>query len=208
LITLQLVEQRVRKGLAAIKTGESTPQQALQSVVRQLSKELSEQQFSLLVDHFQTKHTKGKLCAAKQLLLQALCAVRVPKTHDTREQQPDQSCPNHSSTISSKTSAVVPISPVFLQPCRSKQEDFFALPSTAAAAVVASAATRDTSRPRDQNNPLGAVHQQLLSEQQQQQQATQHNAGSDTPTAAALAACTAGSSRHEAFRQSLSPLQV
>lgn len=200
----------MRKSLAAVKTGESTPQQALQSVVQQLSKELSEQQFSLLVEHFQTKHTKGKLCAAKQLLLQALCAVRVPSTHDTRQQQPDQSCHHPISTISSKTSAAAHISPVVLQPWQSKQEVFRGLPLAAAAAAVGSAAAFDASTSRDQNTPLGAVHQQLLLQQQQhqqQQQNTQHRPGSGTQTAA-IAASAAGSNRHQAFRQSLSQLQV
>lgn len=212
----------MRKSLASVKIGQSTPQQALQSVVHQLAKELSEQQFCFLLDYFQTKHTKGQLSGAKQLLLQALCAVRSPAKQDTREQQQQPGQTQYldpSSAISNKTPAAG-VGPALAQTWQQQQQQDIKSQVSKAAAGTAGHA-QDIRFSRDQHTPPPAAvqHKQVLSAQHllQQQQVlvtpgsclTAGTSGSQAAAATAgVDAPVKGSSKWRAFKQALPPLQV
>lgn len=190
----QLVEQRVKRSLSRVASGRDTPQQALQTVVQQLHQELSGQQFQQLVDYFKFKQTTGQLTAAKQLLLQLLCAVRIPASgHATYKEQGQQ----YSATLCNSKAAAAS-SAGCLQSLQHQQQHA-ALEETAQVAAASSAADT-SSRRRDQAlSPAGPSQQQEL-------RSALPNFYSSTP--AASVAASGSSSKALAFRQSLSPLQL
>lgn len=213
---VQLVEGRVRRSLQAVRAGKATPQQALQSAVQQLAAELSEDQFSTIVDYFSAKHTQGQLSGAKQLLLQALCTVKQqqqqPRRQALQDQQQAKLCPDPGSLLSSKTSAPGTVSPAFQQPQQQhhhQQHHQQAFPG-----LTAARDTQDVRRYRDQSTPLGPFQhlQQLTSAQQQQQQpqqqGTQQNPSTNRQQQDAPASAVADGGKCQAFKQGLSPLQV
>lgn len=183
--------------------------------MHQLAKELSEQQFCLLLDYFQTKHTKGQLSGAKQLLLQALCAVRSPAKQDTRkqQQQPDQTqYLGPSSAITNKTFAAG-VSPALAHTWQQQQRLDLQSHIQKAAAAPAGLA-QDVGSARDQHTPPPAAvqHKQSVSAQHEQQQHQQQQvlvtpAGSQA-AAVGVDAPVKGNSRWQAFKQGLLPLQV
>lgn len=196
----QLVEKRVRRSLARVKTVETTPQESLKSVVEQLRKELNDHEFDLLIEYFQTK---GPLSGAKQLLLESLSAAR--------QETPSRSCrtaahtqqQNFSSSTHSATTAVEPScwhTPPPQLPLIQQQQRQYPAGRKAAAAGAAS----DTTPCSDQGYPLSFT--QLLLQQQQQQQQRKHPPQAHTDSTAAAA----GSSKWRAFAvsQGLGPLQL
>jgi hypothetical protein len=164
----------------------------LQTVVQQLFAELSGQQFQQLVDYFKFKQTTGQLTAARQLLLQLLCAVRIPATgHGTHKEQVQQysatPCNSIAAAASPADSLQVP-----------QHQQHTARNKTGQ--VTAASSTVDTSSSRRDQvlSPAGASQQQELS-------LALPTFYSSTPAANVAAS---SSSKALAFRQSLSPLQL
>lgn len=204
----------MRRSLQAVRAGKATPQQALQSAVQQLAAELSEQQFSTIVDYFSAKHTQGQLSGAKQLLLQALCTVKQQQQPHRQDQQA-KLCPDPGSLLSSKTSAPGTVSPAFLQPQHQHHhQQHHQHHQQAFPGLTAARDTQGVRRCRDQSTPPGPFQhlQQLPSAQQQQQQqykqGAQQSPSTNLQQQDAPASAAADGGKCQAFKQGLSPLQV
>ena len=193
-----------------VKSGQTTPQQALQQVVQQLASELTDQQFSLLLEEIEFKRSRGSLSGAKQLLLESLCTVRHSQTNrnlqDAFDQQQDVRHKGPSSNSSKHSTAGV-VSPAFWHTSQQQQQKDCVKTSTFAAAAAAAATSgRDISPGRDQgqcSTPQHAPVKQQHSQQQQQQQDPLVFAHTSDQAAA-------GGSKLKAFaaRQGLGPLQL